>query len=128
MEADKTEVPETETKNNQSRKGRRRKSSRCLKPEANKDVPQNLKCIFLNADSLTNKMAELILTTRGHSPDIIGINEVLPKKNSRKIYQEEGYEMVVDPNVVHNKGRGSILLITNKSTYIVMGRNFRRLC
>ena len=105
MEADRTEVSQTETKN-QSRKGRRRKSSRCLKPEANKEVPQNFKCIFLNADSLTNKMAELILTTREHSPDIIRINEVLPKKISRKIYQEEfmieGYEMVVHPNVVHN--------------------------
>ena len=38
-----------------------------------------LNCIFLNADCLTNKMTELEFIIKTETPDIIGINEVLPK-------------------------------------------------
>ena len=69
----------------------------------------------LNADMLTNKLPELELLSREHSPDIIGVNEVLPKSYKNKIYPEEfhidGYEMIPHRNVSENKGRGSILYI-----------------
>ena len=58
-------------------------------------------------------MAELEFIIKTETPDIIGINEVLPKNHTRKIHSEEfrldGYEMVTHPNVNNNNGRGSLL-------------------
>ena len=75
----------------------------------------------MNADTLTNKMAELILLVREHSPDIIGINEVLPKNFNRHIYVEEfamdGYEMVAHESISDNRGRGTILYIRKGINY-----------
>ena len=80
-----------------------------------------LNCIFLNADCLTNKMAELEFIIKTETPDIIGINEVLPKNHTRKIHSEEfrldGYEMITHPNVNNNNGRGSLLYVKKNLNY-----------
>ena len=54
--------------------------------------------MFLNADTLTNKIPEFQYLIREHNSHLIGVNEVLPKNFSRTINVEEfnleGYEMV----------------------------------
>ena len=69
--------------------------------------------MFLNADTLTNKMAELKVITDNIKPDILCINEVLPKNFTRQIHSEEfslkDYEIVPHKNVTDNRGRGSII-------------------
>ena len=76
-----------------------------------------LNCVFLNADTLTNKLSELHLQTKTERPHIIGINEVLPKNHNRQIHPEEfildGYEMIIHPNVNKNTGRGTLLYVHN---------------
>lgn len=66
-------------------------------------------------------MAELNLLVSDIRPNIIGINEVLPKNFSRHIYPEEfslpGYELLCHPNVTQNKGRGTLLYIENNIKY-----------
>ena len=93
----------------QVRKGRARKAN----PSA--AFSGNITGLFTNADTLTNKMAELQLRINIHKPHIIGINEVLPKFYREKIYPEQfaikDYEMVPHPNIEANKGRGSVLYI-----------------
>ena len=77
--------------------------------------------MFLNADTLTNKLTEFQFLIQHHQPHIIGVNEVLPKNFSKQIHPEEfhidGYEMIVHPNVARNIGRGSILYISKKLIY-----------
>ena len=95
-------------------------------------VPQNVRnpvvncsnklvCVQLNADSLSNKMAEFELIIREYNPDIIGVSEVLPKNSRIKIYAEQfnitGYNMIPHKNVVSNKGRGSAMYIKNSLDY-----------
>ena len=66
-------------------------------------------------------MAELNLLVREKWPDIIGINEALPKNFNRHIYQEEfdlnNYEMVAHTNISANIGRGTILYIRKGVNY-----------
>ena len=38
-----------------------------------------LNCMYLNADTLTNKLSELKFLLKENKPDIVGISEVLPK-------------------------------------------------
>ena len=70
---------------------------------------------MLNADTLTSKMPELMIMIRKYNPDVIMVNEVLPKNFSRLIHLEEfaiqGYDMI------RNKGRGSIIYVKNSITY-----------
>ena len=81
---------------------------------------------------LTNKLAEFNLLVAEQSPDIIGVNEVLPKSYNKKIYPEEfqidGYEMLQHHNIPQNKGRGSIIYIkkqlTNKEINIKLDKDF----
>ena len=47
-----------------------------------------LNCVLLNADTLTNKMPELLLMIREYKPDVIMVNEVLPQNFSRIIHME----------------------------------------
>ena len=79
-----------------------------------------LKVLCLNADMLTNKLPEFELIVKENSPDIIGVNEVLPKSYNRTIYAEEfqisGYEMIHHKNISENTGRGSIIYIKNGLT------------
>ena len=79
-----------------------------------------MKVFCLNADVLTNKLPEFNMLLKEHSPDIIGVNEVLPKSYNKKIYPEEfeinGYEMIQHKNIPENKGRGSIIYIKNELT------------
>ena len=77
--------------------------------------------MFLNADSVTNKLAALKVITDDYQLHIIGINEVLPKKCSRKIYPEEfsldWYEMLAHQSVTDNTGRGTIMYVHKSITY-----------
>ena len=74
-----------------------------------------LRCMFMNADVLTNKLAEFELHVKSYQPHIIGVNEVLPKYFRNTIFKEEfnldNYDMLAHPNVEKNIGRGSILYI-----------------
>ena len=76
-----------------------------------------LTCISMNVDTLTNKLSELKFLINDINPDIIAVNEVLPKNIKNPIHKEEfsmeGYEMITHPNVALNKGRGSITYIKN---------------
>ena len=76
---------------------------------------------MLNADTLTNKMPELMIMIRKYHPDVIMVNEVLPKNFSRLIHLEEfaiqGYDMVPHDNIIRNKGRGSMIYVKNSTTY-----------
>lgn len=89
----------------------------------NKNINHNLKCMFMNADVLTNKMQELLFRIREVNPDIIGINEVLPKNFKREIHKEEfiisGYELItnIDDKTDDNNIRGSIMYIRNGINY-----------
>ena len=93
----------------------------------------NLLCLYINADTLTNKLSELSILIKDLHPDILGISEVLPKNHARHIYPEEfklqGYNELIHKNVENDTGRGSILYIkdhlnfkevkfnTNKGTF-----------
>ena len=92
----------------------------------NKRVAQHykakaLKCVFLNADTLSNKLSELQFLIDSETPQIIGINEVLPKNFTRQIFPEEfsitNYEMIAHPNVEKNSGRGTIMYIHKNINY-----------
>ena len=51
----------------------------------------HLKCIHINADVLTNKMAELEFLIKSEQPDIIGVSKILPKNlNFTKISSFRG--------------------------------------
>ena len=88
--------------------------------------------MHINADTLTNKMAEFQFIVKTQQPDIIGVNEVLPKNFNRQIYKEEfqleNYEMVAHSNIDENKGRGSLLYLEksliNKQIHIEPGNAF----
>ena len=77
--------------------------------------------MLLNADTLTNKMPEFQLLVRHHKPEIICVNEVLPKNFNRQIYPEEfaleGYDMISHSNVANNIGRGTILYVHRSLVY-----------
>ena len=98
-----------------------------IKPHQHSDkkskpkVNHTLNCIFMNADTITNKMAELNLLVCEQTPDIIGVNEVLAKNFNRQIYLEEctlnNYEMVAHTSISASKGRGTILYIRKGINY-----------
>ena len=85
------------------------------------NVKNNISCMLLNADTLTNKMPEFQLLVRHHKPEIICVNEVLPKNFNRQIYPEEfaleGYDMISHSNVANNIGRGTILYVHRSLVY-----------
>ena len=85
------------------------------------DPPGNIKISFTNADTLTNKMAELSIRLRQEKPLVMGVSEVLPKHIKNKIQPEifnvEDYEMVIHPTVTENKGRGSIIYVHKSMSY-----------
>ena len=69
----------------------------------------NIKCMYTNADTLTNKMPELKALVKDIQPSVIAITEVIPKnyrypvqKAERKI--SEDYNIF--PECISNMGRG----------------------
>ena len=76
--------------------------------------------MFLNADTLTNKVPEFECLIQNHEPRIIGVNEVLPKNFKWQIDAEEfglkNYEMYAHRNVSDNIGRGSLVYVHNSLT------------
>ena len=116
------------TLQNQTIKNKSTRKSNCLPPSTNK-----LKVMLSNADTLTNKLTELDFIVSQENPHIIAINEVMSKNAQRYIYREEfhitGYEMITDPNVVNNTGRGSLIYLHNSLTskqvfFPIDGENF----
>ena len=77
----------------------------------------------MNADVLTNKIQELIFRVNEVNPDIIGINEILPKYFKKEIHKEFfellGYEQItnIDDYKEHSTLRGSIMYIKKGITY-----------
>ena len=57
------------------------KDSKKTAPTINtKNAASSIKCLYTNADTLTNKMPELKVLIEEHKPLIIAITEVIPKK------------------------------------------------
>lgn len=81
----------------------------------------NLICIHVNADTLTNKLVEFEFIVNKENPDIIGVSEILPKNLKRQIFPEEfnikGYNMVYHKNIADNIGRGTIVYIKENLNY-----------
>jgi hypothetical protein len=81
-----------------------------------KDNVNKLKCVYTNADSLSNKMTELKTIAIIEKPHVIAVTEVKPK-NYRDITLEdftlEGYE-THSLNVTSRVGRG-IIIYTHES-------------
>ena len=81
----------------------------------NKFTFEKLKCIYTNADSLSNKMNELRSLVYLEKPHIIAITEVKPK-NYKDItltdFNLEGYE-IHSVNVTKRQGRGIIIYAHN---------------
>ena len=73
--------------------------------------------MFLNAETLTNKIPEFECLIKNYQPRIIWVNEVLPKNFKRKVHAAEfglkNYEMYAHKNVSDNIGRGSLLYVHN---------------
>ena len=113
-----------ESEGNKSVKGARRRVDRQPNNRNSDKTPNAIKCMFLNADTLTNKIPEFQYLIREHNSHLIGVDEVLPKKFSRTInvdeFNLEGYEMVAHQNIIKNEGRGSLL-------YIRKDMNFKQL-
>ena len=83
--------------------------------------------MLLNADALTNKIPEFQLLVRHHKPQIICVNEVLPKNFNRQIYLEEfaldGFDIISHSYVANNIGRGTILYVIKSLVYKQMYTN-----
>ena len=66
-------------------------------------------------------MAELKFIIKSETPDIIDINEVLPKIHTCKMHSEEfrldGYEMITHPNLNTHNGRGSLFYVKKILNY-----------
>ena len=81
----------------------------------NKFTFEKLKCMYTNADSLSNKMNELRSLVYLEKPHIIAITEVKPK-NYKDItltdFNLEGYE-IHSVNVTKRQGRGIIIYAHN---------------
>ena len=76
--------------------------------------------MFLNADTLTNKIPEFECLIKSHQPHIIGVNEVLPKNFKRQIHIEEfgqkNYETYAHKGVFDNIDQGSLVYVHNSYT------------
>eukprot|EP00112_Aurelia_sp_Birch-Aquarium-sp1_P016644 Seg3791.4 transcript_id=Seg3791.4/GoldUCD/mRNA.D3Y31 product="hypothetical protein" protein_id=Seg3791.4/GoldUCD/D3Y31 len=74
------------------------------------------KCIYFNADSLLNKIAELETLVAEQDPDIIAITETLPKNCEDPVQESElsinGYD--IHYNTLKQGSRG-VSLYTKKS-------------
>ena len=75
---------------------------------------QQLKCLYTNADTLTNKMVELRVRSGEIDADIIMITEVKPKNQRYKVTEAElklpGYDLYTT-NIDNELGRGIVIYI-----------------
>ncbi len=89
-------------------------TNRKTKTRTTKDI----KVLFSNCDTLTNKLPELLAYVDSFQPLIIGLNEVKPKHYTRDLTIEEfklkDYEIMPHPNITNKQSeRGTILHIHN---------------
>ncbi len=83
-----------------------------------KSQVRNIKVLFANCDTLTNKIPELSAYVNTFQPSIIGLNEVKPKNYTRNLTVDEfrirDYEIMPHPNITdRDTGRGTILHVHN---------------
>ena len=80
-------------------------------------LKSTLTCMYTNADTLTNKMAELKCRVDNIKPDVIMITETKPKHCRYPVTQQEinitGYEQH-STNLSNNIGRGTIIYTSNR--------------
>ena len=79
---------------------------------------RDIKVLFTNCDTLTNKMPELLTYIDNQHPLILGLNEVKPKHYRRDLTVEEfrlkNYEIMPHPNITEkDSSRGTILHVHN---------------
>lgn len=76
-----------------------------------------IKCMYTNADTLTNKLHELEMLAKERHYDVIAITEVLPKKTNYEIenFILEGYKPITD-----KVGRGVSLFIRDNLDAVVL--------
>lgn len=76
--------------------------------------PTGFNCLYTNADSLVNKIAELRLIVKNSKPKIIAVTETKPKNNRFPIQPVElkipGFDMFHTP-LDSQEGRGCILYV-----------------
>lgn len=83
----------------------------------------NLKCVYMNARSICNKLSELELLIKIENPDIIAVNETwLSQKIENAEINFEGYTTVRQDRVCNNKecGGGLALFIKQELSPVVM--------
>ena len=109
---------EPDHKENRQKKIEKKHSKRTVHSEkktVNKLNLSTLKCIYTNADSLSNKMTELKTLVKYEKPHIIAVTEVKPK-NFKEILKADfilkDYE-IHESNVLNRVGRGIIIYVHN---------------
>jgi len=84
-------------------------------------IKSKLKCMYTNADTLSNKMHELEVILKCFKPDIFAVTEVMPKTCRLPITEAEismeGYSLVSNLK----GGRGVVVYIRNGISYSVTG-------
>ena len=78
------------------------------KPEKPLSSARTIKCMYTNADTLTNKFLELELLVQENDYDVIAVTEVVPKSLGKQVdgFVFEGYRVISDLT-----GRGVCLFI-----------------
>ena len=76
-----------------------------------KSCQNTLKCLYTNADSLTNKMDEFVARITTDEPDIIGITETVPKSCLEGSVMSSGFALPGYTLYSTLNGRGSALYI-----------------
>ena len=69
----------------------------------------NIKCMYTNADTLTNKMPELKALVKDIQPSVIAITEVIPKNYRYPVQKAEikiSEDYNIFPECISNMGRG----------------------
>ena len=74
----------------------------------------NIKCMYTNADTLTNKMPELKALVKDIQPSVIAITEVIPKNYRYPVQKAEtkiSEDYNIFPECISNMGRGITIQI-----------------
>lgn len=72
-----------------------------------------IKCMYTNADSISNKWTELETLVYIHQPDVIGITEIFPKGKDFDIssYVLKGFQPILNKNFIDKNNRGCVLFV-----------------